>query len=469
LVISEYGQITFFAAFSHFPHLIEIVVSSSLYMATTREESDDDGDGLCGDVSSILPFVLPVSRASMESELVQQSTRDIRIEDGLNSSTNAAALQPALNRLQAFTQQETFSDVKGTYLLSFLDALDSNTTNGDDNNTDADPAAQTKPQAESSTTKQTGQRYVRPFTSVQHIYCDRASVFPTMLAYNGPDVEEGTANYVNLATQGKNTNVRFPDKLHDVLERLEYDGLADVMSWQPHGRCFVIRKPEMLTNLLPRYFPGMTKLTSLQRQLNLYGFRRITYGNDKNGYYHEYFLRHRAQLVCFVRRCSTNGLGVRVRSIPADEPNFYSMPYLLPLTAEELSCDNTVRGSSSLLPSLCIGFARQDTLVSNLLLPQESELFFNHAATSMQQATSQKTALGTQQLRTEAADMKSLSEVQNLYSLLEPRPLPPWPLQIVPSPVFAHDAPTPRAELMDDKPQADGQQESQHECLEKSI
>ena len=38
--------------------------------------------------------------------------------------------------------------------------------------------------------------------------------------------------------------IPFPQKLHQVLEQVEIDGHADVISWQPHGRCFVIHKPK---------------------------------------------------------------------------------------------------------------------------------------------------------------------------------------------------------------------------------
>lgn len=39
-------------------------------------------------------------------------------------------------------------------------------------------------------------------------------------------------------------SVAFPIKLHEVLDQVEIDGLAHVISWQPHGRCFAIHKPK---------------------------------------------------------------------------------------------------------------------------------------------------------------------------------------------------------------------------------
>lgn len=48
--------------------------------------------------------------------------------------------------------------------------------------------------------------------------------------------------------------VAFPLKLHAVLDQVEADGLAHVISWQPHGRCFVIHKPkEFVSHVMPRY------------------------------------------------------------------------------------------------------------------------------------------------------------------------------------------------------------------------
>lgn len=81
--------------------------------------------------------------------------------------------------------------------------------------------------------------------------------------------------------------VAFPLKLHAVLDQVEADGLANVISWMPHGRCFVVHKPkEFVDHVMPKYF-RQTKLTSFQRQLNLYGFSRLTRGPDAGGYYHE--------------------------------------------------------------------------------------------------------------------------------------------------------------------------------------
>ena len=45
-----------------------------------------------------------------------------------------------------------------------------------------------------------------------------------------------------------------------------------------------------------------TKLTSFQRQLNLYGFRRVTRGEDQGAYYHQNFRRGQKEAVSEIRR-----------------------------------------------------------------------------------------------------------------------------------------------------------------------
>jgi hypothetical protein len=41
------------------------------------------------------------------------------------------------------------------------------------------------------------------------------------------------------------TNGSFSRKLHYVLEEMEKDGMGHIASWAPHGRCFMIHKPDL--------------------------------------------------------------------------------------------------------------------------------------------------------------------------------------------------------------------------------
>jgi hypothetical protein len=117
----------------------------------------------------------------------------------------------------------------------------------------------------------------------------------------------------------------FPFKLHAVLDLLELKGETSVISWLPHGRAFRVQNPNAFVQvLMPRYF-NMSKFSSFQRQLSLYGYLRVTNGADKGSYYHPSFLRGMPQLCRDMKRTVVNGKGVRTRPDPSQHPEFYSM------------------------------------------------------------------------------------------------------------------------------------------------
>lgn len=74
-------------------------------------------------------------------------------------------------------------------------------------------------------------------------------------------------------------------------------------------------------------FFHQTKITSFQRQLNLYGFIRLTAGRDRGSYYHPFFLRGRPDLCCFMVRTKVKGNGMKPASSPETEPDFYQMEF----------------------------------------------------------------------------------------------------------------------------------------------
>lgn len=114
-------------------------------------------------------------------------------------------------------------------------------------------------------------------------------------------------------------------KLHTVLDQVGADGLGDIFGWQPHGRCFCIHKTkEFVDYVMPTYF-RQSKLTSFQRQLNLYGFARLTRGQDAGSYYHELFLRGKQFLAKRMKRTKIKGTKFKAASSPDQEPDFYSM------------------------------------------------------------------------------------------------------------------------------------------------
>lgn len=48
--------------------------------------------------------------------------------------------------------------------------------------------------------------------------------------------------------------VPFPEKLYLMLAGVHAEGLEDVVSWQPHGRCFAVHQPQrFVEEVMPRY------------------------------------------------------------------------------------------------------------------------------------------------------------------------------------------------------------------------
>ena len=120
----------------------------------------------------------------------------------------------------------------------------------------------------------------------------------------------------------------FPEKLHRMLLEIEKDGNGHIISFFPHGRAFGIHNTDAFEEkIMPKYYK-QSRLSSFQRQLNLYGFTRIVSGPDSGGYYHELFLKGRSALCTHMRRVGIPK-GVDRRKIKSTlnkkEPDFYSM------------------------------------------------------------------------------------------------------------------------------------------------
>lgn len=107
-----------------------------------------------------------------------------------------------------------------------------------------------------------------------------------------------------------------------MLDGAERNGFASIVSWQPHGKAFLIHKPDdFASDVLPKYFEG-SKFRSFQRQLHIYGFQRIKNKNspDCNALYHELFCRGHQSLSMRMKREKIKG----DKRTLLTEPNFYS-------------------------------------------------------------------------------------------------------------------------------------------------
>jgi hypothetical protein len=90
----------------------------------------------------------------------------------------------------------------------------------------------------------------------------------------------------------------FPQRLMAILSD---SSLSDVISWLPHGRSFVIIRPDafeerVLKSLLSTDPRSSTKYPSFTRKLNRWGFRQETRGPDTGAFYHPLFRRDQPNL-----------------------------------------------------------------------------------------------------------------------------------------------------------------------------
>merc|ERR1719253_1639138 len=192
-----------------------------------------------------------------------------------------------------------------------------------------------------------------PHMYVDHTYYDYAVVGedelrlldenPALLpAAPGPAVADARERLAGMScTYGpmkKNAGgvvVPFPGKLLEVLYRSD---LADSIVWMSHGRAFIVKKPKLFTtDVLPRFFK-QTKFLSFTRQLNLWGFKRISRGLDAGCYYHELFLRGRPYLAMRMRRQKIKGTGMKLTPNPDKEPDFYNAWPVVPPCTSAGSC-----------------------------------------------------------------------------------------------------------------------------------
>ena len=92
----------------------------------------------------------------------------------------------------------------------------------------------------------------------------------------------------------------FPRKVFEILSEQP----AEIISWTPSGLAFMIHDmPRFVSEVLQKYFAHQ-KFSSFQRQLNLYGYRRIEPGGDEpaGSFAHDSFRRDESELLSLVRR-----------------------------------------------------------------------------------------------------------------------------------------------------------------------
>jgi len=118
----------------------------------------------------------------------------------------------------------------------------------------------------------------------------------------------------------------FPLKLHMMLSHASHNKLDHIVSWLPHGRAFQVHDSKAFADTLMPKFYSTNTIKSFFRQLNLYGFSRLTKGTDEGAYYHEFMLRGKPYLTSHIHRTKIKGTKYRAASNPEEEPDLHTLP-----------------------------------------------------------------------------------------------------------------------------------------------
>jgi hypothetical protein len=127
---------------------------------------------------------------------------------------------------------------------------------------------------------------------------------PNRTHHQGDDAMDSSANSSNWNVENDKqsssprTKQRTPrcsvftDKLHSMLDHCDSDPeLKQIISWEMQGRAFRIHSIHRLREEILLKFFKSNKFESLQRQLNIYGFTRISKGTMKGCYHHPLFVQ----------------------------------------------------------------------------------------------------------------------------------------------------------------------------------
>jgi hypothetical protein len=114
-----------------------------------------------------------------------------------------------------------------------------------------------------------------------------------------------------------------------MLQEMAKVGAESIVSWQPHGTAFRVHQPDVFARTVMRRYFKQTQYKSFQRQLHIYGFRRIGKGMDKGAYVHPMFVRDTKSMSLGMscqkikgKRNNKSGNAVHHRAVV--DPDFYS-------------------------------------------------------------------------------------------------------------------------------------------------
>lgn len=106
--------------------------------------------------------------------------------------------------------------------------------------------------------------------------------------------------------------LHFPARIYIILENES----PDIICWHPNNRAFrIVDHGRFEREIIPKYFRH-NQISSVQRQLNLYGFKCVSRGDDKGSFYHEKFVRGNWEEAKKIRRSTQTQFGINSHLLP---------------------------------------------------------------------------------------------------------------------------------------------------------
>lgn len=130
-----------------------------------------------------------------------------------------------------------------------------------------------------------------------------------MICSSASKIPATNNNMIDSHPQDNNKILSFPAKLYDLLENSEVRGYSHIVSWQKEGRSFKIHNVQEFADTVMASSFSQTKLKSFQRQLNMYGWKKVQVGPNKGGYYHRDFIRGCPELCSSILRRRVKDIG----------------------------------------------------------------------------------------------------------------------------------------------------------------
>ncbi|KAL7574003.1 hypothetical protein ACA910_002004 [Epithemia clementina (nom. ined.)] len=96
--------------------------------------------------------------------------------------------------------------------------------------------------------------------------------------------------------------LNFPGKVYSMLEEVELQERTDVISFVDNGRAFQIHNQDVFEKHVMPLFFASCRMPSFQRQLHMYGFRRINHEPFVGAYTHPDFIKSRKDLLTGIQR-----------------------------------------------------------------------------------------------------------------------------------------------------------------------